>query len=310
VALVWLAAAAGCRDAARGGKPARPDASQTGSPNPAALGRERGATLAALERPYRQVARALGAHQLTCKATLGSRVGARKQELRQKLVLRLDAAGGFAATKNIGRQQGQQLIWTGGWLYPRLRYSRFTRRHPRPGEVPAALDRMAGYLPAYVRLLEPFLSISPAGKERYQGRGGRKVKLGLNRAGAREAPAASGAADRWRRTVVARAISGSALLDTRTGAPLRVELKARWSFVPPPAGPLPRSGIPGQLSAGASGTMELSYSQQVTRLGSVPTIKPPPADETLNDVRRRRLDLERQIFTGEIPMPGDWRKVP
>jgi len=272
----------------------------------------------ALTSGYRQVASRLGAHQLSCKSTLLSRIpGAPEKKVLQQMTLRLDQQGGYSAIKNTHPQYGHEVIWTGGWLYPRLRYGKFLRRKARPGEHQQIMDRMAGYLPAYARLLRPFMSVTVTGEAVHLGRKVKKLSLGL-KPGAPQAPTSSKAsnssppapAQRWRQKIKAESITGAALLDRTTGALLSVDLTAQWQFVPPAASPLPASGIPVRLDTKKPGAMSLTFSQRITHLGQIPPIAPPPAEDILADVRRRRLELERQIFSGERPLPKSWRPVP
>jgi len=244
----------------------------------------------------------LGAHRLTCKSTLQTKVsGAAPRVVTQQMVLSVDAKGSFSAAKHTGQQHGQEVVWTGGWLYPRQRHGKFLRRRPRTGEPREIADRLAGYLPAYVELLSPHLVLKPQGETTHEQRKALRVSLALA-PGAAKPGAAATAPRRWRQTIKVQSLEGMILLDAQTRVPLSVDLTAAWSFTPPPAGLAPASGIPTRLDTGKAGAMTLRFNQRVTHVGKVELIRPPAAAQVM-DPRRVRLERERQMFSGEIPIP-------
>jgi len=267
-----------------------------------ALGQDRASTLRALALPHAYLAARLGAHRVKASSLLVTRLpGAREQRVEQTFEMRTDARGNYAASKHTDPQYGNEVVWTGGRLYARLRYSKFVKRAARPGEPRATAERLYGYLPAYVGLLGRFIAVEAAGQASYQGRSAVKVRLKLDPGPA--PPRTDRSPGRgWRRTMVAKSIKGEALLDARSGSPLSVKLAATWTFNPP-RGDLPRSGIPTAINRQAAGTMSLTFSQQLDALGQVPPI-PPPAGEEIVAVERRRLEIERQMLLGERPLPG------
>ncbi len=266
---------------------------------------ERRALLGALAMPHHYLAAQLGAHQLRCRSLLKSQVGsAAPQEVRQEVELRMDARGRYAAFKHTHPQHGQEVIWTGEHLYPRLRHGKFLKRPARPEEPAAIADRIAGLLPAYVGLLRRFLRVELKGTSTVAGRSALKLALGLE-PNPPPPPRSASPARAWRQTIAVSSLSGVALLDKESGAPLSVELSARFRFSPPAGGAAP-SGIPKAIDRNATGTMELSFEQRVSELGAVKAIAPPPEAETIDNPRRVRLELERQMLTGELPI-GDER---
>jgi hypothetical protein len=314
VALLLAAAVApatGCRDDDNGKLPlerAEPDAV---APEPDQLGTRRGATLQALRLPHSAVADKLGAHRLTSESELVSRVPERDERtVVQETTLRVDAEGNYAAVKHTDPHHGQEVIRVGDRLYSRLRHSTFVPREPRRGEAAELADRMVGHLPAYIRLLGPHLAVKRVGSETHQGRKVIAVALSARGEAAEAAEPGPGAAGRWRETVEVKALQGRALLDAELAFPLRVKLEARWTFTPPAPGQDPASGIPEELDEGKRGTMELTFEQSISHLGDVEAVKPPPEEEVMDDTRRRRLELERQILSGERSVPHDWRKIP
>jgi len=236
-----------------------------------------------------------------------------RREVTQDMTLSVDGDGNFHARKHTHEQYGQEVILTGGWLHSRLRHSKFVRRKPREGEADKILDRFVSYLPDYADLLGRFLKLEQGGEGKLGSRTGTKMKLTL-----RDPPAAASASDsalgrarRWRSRVKVTALSGELLLDSETGLPLTVDLKARLTFqAPRPGKAAPVSGIPAVMSDKLKGAMTIALTRRVDSLGKVKPIKAPPAEETITDTRRRRLELERQILTGERPLPKQWRPEP
>ena len=260
----------------------------------------------------RGLGRALSGHRLTIKAATSTTVpGYPTREVVQEMTWRADDNQSFHLRKDTHEQYGQEVILHDGWLYTRLRHSKFVRRRPREGEADQILDRMASYLPDYAALLGPFLKMEPAGKGKLGSREGAKMRLSLRETPLPAGPAARGPARRWRSSVAVTALSGEILFDLLTGVPLSVDLKARLTFKAPRPGKVaPANGIPSVLSDKLKGTMTLALTQRVDQVGEVGALKPPPAEDTVTDVRRRRLDHERQLFSGERTLPEDWSPEP
>lgn len=274
--------------------------------DPAALGADCRTTLRALRMTPQRLARSLGAHRLTCSSRLLTRLpGQPAQEVSQQVTVRVDGQHQYASLKTTHPQYGHEVIWTGGWLYPRLRWNKFLRRRAEPDEPSRLLDRLAGLLPAYVGLLRRFVAVEPLGRASHLGRDAVRVKLAL---AAHPAPPRdeAGTARQWRRTLVVSKLAGEALLDARTGAPLQARLSARWSFNAPAPGPLPASGIPERLDPKLLGQTELEFSLQVSEIGKVAAIAPPPEADTLESPKLTRPEIERQMLTGELPLEDDW----
>jgi len=270
---------------------------------------ERQSTLRALRMPHRYLAARLGAHRVRCTSTLTTQVpAAETQRLEQEVTMRVDADGHYAVSKNTSPQFGHEVVWTGDWIYPRLRYSKFLRRPARRDEPREIADRIYGLLPAYVRLLGPFISVEARGEAQHLGRSAVRAELKLMAEPAGE-PSARGVARQWRQTIVVKSLTGTALLDAKTGAPLSVDLRARWSFNPP-AGSIPATGIPTKIDRDAVGTMDLSFSQRITNIGAVAKVTAPPEAETIDNPRRIRLEIERQMLTGELPIGEPPRSTP
>jgi len=302
VGIVALLLPGGCRD--RADPSSAPPVLRQTPVSTNRLGVDRATTLAALRMPHHHVAKELGAHVVTCRSTLSTSVPSHPtRKVEEEVTLRADGAGHFAALKHTDPQHGEEVIWTGGWLYSRLRYSVFTRRRPRSTREPTVIaDRMYGLLPAYVEILSRFIAVKRVGQGRHGGREGIKVQLSLAQTPG-PPPIQRAPARRWRRYVTARAIKGSAILDAKTGAPLSVKLKASWSFHPPKAGES-ASGIPQAVDRAVVGKTDLIFEQSITEVGKKIAIDPPDPKEVKRSLRRVRLELERQMLTGERPVSG------
>ena len=301
----------GCRSDSAGSPPVGLDSGAAIRPSGVKGRLAAKANLATLSLPHSAVTARLGAHRLTCKSTLQTRVvGSAPRKVVQQMVLSVDRKGRFTAVKHTGPQHGQEVIWTGDWLYPRQRHGKFLRRRARAGEPRKTANRLAGYLPAYIKLLAPYLILEARGETTHEQRKALRLSLALA-PGATAPPATSSTPmpRRWRQTIKVQSLEGMVLLDARTGVVLSVDLTAAWTFTPPPAGVAPASGIPQKLDPGSSGTMKLQLSQRVTHIGKVEPIQPPSAGEVL-DPRRVRLEQERQMFSGEIPIPEGQRRAP
>jgi hypothetical protein len=304
--LLALLALSACSERGSGSEPAPQLPAPTASLDREALARgEARALLGALAMPHHYLAARLGAHRLHCRSTLATTVGSQTREVRQEVELRVDGKGRYAALKHTHPQFGQEVIWTGEHLYPRLRHGKFLKRQARAGEPAAIADRIAGLLPAYVGLLRRFMRVELKGTSSVGGRAALKLALGLDPS-PRPPPRSAAPARAWRQTISVSALSGVALLDRESGAPLSVDLRARWSFNPPKGGAT-ASGIPAAVDRDATGTMELSFEQRVNELGAVKAIAPPPEAETIDNPRRVRLELERQMLSGELPLSDEGR---
>lgn len=296
LAFPGLLAAFGCSTKEDKRPSSVPSASK--SKETAQLGADRAATLRALGMPHRRLTQQLGAHALRCRSVLTTRVPSYpERKVEQELALRINRKGEFAAVKQTDPQHGQEAIWTGGWLYLRTRHNFFVRRKPRRDEASAIADRMYGYLPAYLGLLGRFIAFEKTGTT------AGRIKLRLRLASSPEPlPAGLPPAKRWRRTITAKTLEGRAELCAKTGVPLKVQLKASWTFHPPARGGS-ATGVPKALDDRTVGKTTLVFSQEVAEVGQVAAIQPPDPAQTKTNLRRLRPEIERQILTGERPLP-------
>lgn len=267
------------------------------------------ALLAALTMPHGAITAGLGAHRVQIRAELarsGSRVVSKR--VNQQTTMSVDGEGRFSASRKIDLQHGVETIWDGRLLYIRQRYGKFIQRKPSGPDEPKALaEGTYSVLPAYLGLMEPWLEVASRGQAMRRGRPVEHVTLRSKAEGG--SARASGLAVGWRRSIVVESALGEAWLDQQSGAPLEVKLKARWSFALPDGPPDPKTGIPKGLDRSARGAMELSLTQVIDQVGEVVQISTPSARLVVQDARRYRPEIERQMIVGELPVRDDWRDL-
>jgi hypothetical protein len=249
----------------------------------------------------------LGGYELRSSTTLMRRAqGNDRAAVQIEIAVRgrVDRYGQYALEKTTDPQSGHEVIFSGGWFYPRLRYSRFIKRRPAAGEAQQVFARISGGLGEYVRLLGPSIAIAKVSRTVHAGRPGLQVTLRRAAKGAAPKHRVSlPSARRWRETVVVTELAGEATLDRRTGVVLKARLSARWSYRPPKAG-APKSGIPTVDRTGPAGEMVLDYRHDISNIAAVAPIGAPVGDQVITDIRRRRLELERQMLVGEQEVPA------
>ncbi|MCA9670630.1 MAG: hypothetical protein KC503_33770 [Myxococcales bacterium] len=280
--------------------------------SPEKLGVDADHTLDALTQGYARLRAALGAHELSMTSTLSASLDKKQtRTVKQTVRIHADNKGNFAASKNTHRQYGFEVRWVEGWLYVGRRYNRMVKRRPQRRDEPRRLvERIYGLLPAYLDLLEPFVAVKRLGSRDHLGR--RVVEVALSLAAKPRPPGEPDRAParKWRRKISVEKLEGRALIDGSSGVPLRVDLQAVWTFVPPKSGSRAyASGIPDAFGSGL-GRMTLVFAQHIDKLGSgVALVDPPPATRVARDIRRLRLEAERQIAVGERDMPKHWQRV-
>lgn len=248
-----------------------------------------------LRLPYSQGLSILGAHRYQAKAVVKRLVSGQEKTLVVETTLLLDEKGNFRGVKNTDPQYGQEVIFTGGWLYLRRRYGRFIRRRPQDGEAKKKLDQLAGGLGAYVDLLRPHVQLDAGSKF-------------TRRKHPRQPQVEVGPAKNWRRSIRLVAVDGAVEFDPTGRIPLNTKLKATWDYLPPEEG-APKNGIPRQANGGKRGQMVLDFEQSITILKDSPEIIAPQGEELLYDSRRQRLEIERQMLLGERPIPKNWPRI-
>jgi hypothetical protein len=323
---------AGCRDH-DGVAPRLPEnKKKTNMFNASQLGKDRKTTLAALRQSQHSIFQSLGPHRITAASTLkiwrgkakkSKAKASRKKTLKLTLSLLQAKDGAYSISKNTDPQYGQHVIWHQGFLYTRLRYNPWTKRRPVNAREPRVLrDRLVSFLPAYVELLAPHMTIRKSGQTQLFGRQAHELTLSLGRpksvgnkrrSKAQNASEISSSKDNavnrapariWRRSIVVSKLTGKVLLDTKTGVPLKVSLAAQWSFVlaeKPGA-----TGIPQGFDEKRRGETSLQLTQTIEPTAAV-SIAPPTKDKIV-DPYRRRLEIERQMVVGERSVDPNWSK--
>lgn len=271
----------------------------------ALLGEHRETTLAVMQMPFSQTAKLLGSMQLSAKAhlqTSGANVA--DKIIDEDFTLLLDEKGHYAISKNTSSQYGQEVRWVGGFLYPRLRHSKFIKRRPRPGEAAEIANRLSNHLAAYTRLLGRFMEVQRGAEEQLQGRTAIVVKLHLS--DNPEPPVEDDVlAHRWRASIKVSRLEGKVWFEKSSGAVMQAELSASWNFHPPAAEEAVKaeSGIPTKIDEKTEMTTQLKFSSRLDALGKVETVTVPAADQIVDQVQRLRLEIERQVILGEVPFP-------
>jgi hypothetical protein len=243
--------------------------------------------------PHRQVGAALGAHGFKATSWFEVRDAGQLEEQLEVMVRgQQDAAGGLHCTRENSADFGAEMIFTGGTVYVRPRYSKFHRRPPADEEEPQRFcDETFAELGDYLELVAHGLEVSDEGPIDLVGRRGRKVRLAA--APAARSPAREPDPRRaWRQTVVVNELSGHVILDQDTGALLAGELRATINFA----------------RDGKSKDMKLKVDQAIDVIGSVATIAAPPADQTVATFEHSQEAEEREALLQGIAPPA--RKAP
>ena len=251
----------------------------------------------------------VGSYHLSARSRLErSGKGLVPKVVEQRVDLRGDGTGRYAARKTTDPQYGSEVIWDGRSIYSRLRHNPFTRRSPEDSQEPRRLlERYCGLLPAYLRLLAPSVRIRAVAE--VGRREGRVVKRFVLSGRANPADQRRWDADssRWRRTVKVEHLAGELDWDEQKQLPLYARIEARWSFTPP-AKFEPETGIPRELGIADAGRMSLDFEQRIDQLGAEQHIAAPPEDQLATRVRRLRLEIERQMVVGERPLVPKFAK--
>jgi hypothetical protein len=237
-ALAWLAlGAAGC-----GGGRGVPDEDLEGlvrSPpaGPAAVEPARAAAepaelARALAIRHRDVAAALGAHQVTVTSRYEVKEGGQVVEaLADETTLAIDGAGHWRAVYHNDADYGREVIWHEDALYLRPRYARWHRRAANDVHEPLILrEQIYAVLGDYYEVVAHAAELSDRGATRAAGRDGHRVEVRLAAAPGRPPPQHL-VQRAWRATVTVQALDGEAVLDAETAVPLAARVLATYQFV-------------------------------------------------------------------------------
>ena len=275
-------------------KPVPPDVGRAAS--------DPGVLVAAALRPWRDGARALGAHTFLGTHTLELREGSTVLEkLDEKTSLLAADDGALAVRYSNDRGYGRELYFrpatpqAGALIWVRPGFGKFHRRPPAEEDEPwRVADETFATLAADLELAQSGLGIEDGGAVTHLGRPARKIRL--VRGKARSAPKEKRPERAWRETIVVDALAGELILDDATGALLDGRLDAAVTFE----------------RDGKRLTLQVSGTHAVADLGAriAPTW---PADAESVDTPRRTTEFaERtELLDGlaapprKAPMPGE-----
>jgi hypothetical protein len=254
---------------------------------------QHGELVRAARLPHRQVGAALGPHIFKGTTRFEVREGAQVVEkLEVTTRLQQDASGGLHCLRENSADYGAEMIFTGGTVYVRPRYSKFHRRPPSDEDEPLRFcDDTFAELGDHLELVAAALEVDDEGPVDLAGRRGRKIELRV--APSPRPPARETAPERaWRQTVAVSELAGNLVLDQETGVPLAGELRATLGFT----------------RDGKSFDMKLEVTLTAEAIGAVATIAAPPADQTVATFEHNREAEEREELLHGIAPPA--RKPP
>jgi hypothetical protein len=194
----------------------------------------------------------------------------------------VDRAGNYRLHEENDQDGGRDVVLHGRELAVALRYGKMVRRIAEEPEPSQLLEQALGAAWSLFELAGPRVRITPASGEAY---GAIKaaafdVSLGPADAAAKGPRTASYGLRAWRETAVIEALAGRVLADEATGAPMRVDLTARFSGRGP-NGPV-------------AGTFEVRSA--LTDVGTTPPIARPEAEELA--LRQRTAPEQRELLRG------------
>lgn len=254
--------------------------------------------------PWYLVYQRLGAYELELSSESTIERGKEKETVKQSLRLRYDERGNFQLIKNTSKAYGLEIRHVDGQLYIKRRYGKFYQRSPQdPNEVNELIDKTANLFSAYLRLVAQRFDIRPI-KEVYEAKRSIIQYDILRNEKLKSKPRYRQRAKLWRNTLEVDRLKGKLELDKKTSVPLKLSLTTRYRFSA--AKDLPRSGLPKEFSSDKV-QVSINYAHQLKKLVSAKPIDKPSKNELI-DIRRRRLELERQMIKGEHPLDPNWKE--
>jgi hypothetical protein len=240
---------------------------------------------AAIAAPEHRITDALGPHVLASKSSVVvSDGGAVVESLIDEVALD-DGGAAFHGTENNSADYGREVIATAGQVYLRPRYARWHARKPEDGELARLRDDLGGALAADYDLLAPAVAVADRGEAQAAGRPARRIVL--SKASITRARTQTLTQRKWREAAEVLAVSGEVLLDAKTGAPLHAHVEGEVAFA----------------RDGHRYTMKLSIDHDVSAIGAVAAIAPPPADDTVATPERLREVDERDLLLQNLAPP-------
>jgi hypothetical protein len=197
----------------------------------------------------------------------------------------MDDAGNWRLVELNDKDGGREVVFHGHELAIALRYGKMIRRPAEDPEPLRLLQEAVGAPFAAWDLLRDAITVDDFGED---GHAGRKVHVyKLTKTPSPPTPAAADdAGDRraWRRSVVAKTVEGTILVDNLTGAPLVAEVRATYTM---------RRGPEGTPMHGA-----VNVRTSIEEIGQSPAIAEPEAE---NLAPRQRTVPDERALLGGLP---------
>ncbi len=186
----------------------------------------------ALATPHSIAVGVLGAHEVAASSSVRvTKGGVVVTDLSDKTIIRLDANGNYLATADNNSDYGRHAIFVDEMLYLRPRYGKYHRRAPANRDEPnQILDQMHATSAAYFELLFTGAELSDRGNVTAAGRAARQIdiKLSPNKS---PRPKESLSHRRWRESISVDQLTGTVILDSDSGIPLKVSITGELRFV-------------------------------------------------------------------------------
>jgi hypothetical protein len=182
--------------------------------------------------------------------------------------------------RNNSRDEGMEAWWTGGQLAVRLRYGKPVRRRPEGNEIDRLREDIFGAPGAYYDVVERFADLQPGGPTQQLGRPARLVQVRL-RGTPRPAAPEPEPGRKWRSQVQVQALTGQVGVDEKTGVPLFVELRARYTY----------------SKGNARAEVDMQVRRELAEIGAVANVAPPT--DAIDSPTRTRYEVEkRELLDG------------
>jgi hypothetical protein len=241
----------------------------------------------AIALAHHELAGELGPHTVTITSSYQVQEGGEvKEELSDKTVIEYASDAAYHALYENSADYGREVIWQDGMMFLRPRYARWHRRPPTDEDEPSTLrDEIYGVAGAYFDLVDHAAEISDKGVTELAGRTGRRVEIQLDPSPARP-PVEALTQRKWRETVIVEELSGDAVLDAETAAPLQVKFTARLQY----------------NRDGQTRTMTVQVDQQIAGIGqTVAVVLPAPEEVVDTPERSREVDERDMLLDGMAP---------
>lgn len=244
----------------------------------------------AISMPHHRVGKALGPHRFQGSSTVEVlRATSSLRKIEENVTLELGAKDSYHGVRNLSDDRGREIIFSGGTLYLRPRYSKFHRRAPTRKSEPTALrDELFSTLAAYLQPLAHLIDVGEATETTFAGRKAVKVML-ATAAKPRSRKPERLVQRKWRENIEGGTISGHVVLDRESGAPLAAQVSGELELV----------------RDGERLRMKLRVSHLVKDVGAAVAIAVPPPDKTVDTLQRsRETDEHDQLLKGIAPPLG------